>query len=121
MSLLDSILSQVGGNVDIASIAGKVGIDPAMAQQAVTALAAAHPQEGDTVQTAAAQSGIDPAMLTQVMSSMGGEGALGQVSQMIQAHPDVVAGISKFLDRDGDGNPLNDVLGMATSFFGKKS
>ena len=31
MSLFDSILSQVGGNLDVGSIASKFGIDPSMA------------------------------------------------------------------------------------------
>jgi len=30
----------------------------------------------------------------------------------------VLSGITSTLDRDGDGNPLNDVLGMAKGLFG---
>ena len=33
----------------------------------------------------------------------------------------VMGTVSGLLDRDGDGNPLNDVLGMAKGFFGSKT
>jgi hypothetical protein len=29
-----------------------------------------------------------------------------------------MSGITSMLDRDGDGNPVNDVLGMAKGLFG---
>ena len=119
MSLLDSILGQVGGNIDIAGIAAQVGIDPALAQQAVAALANAHPQPGNTVDAAAAQTGLDAGTLGQIVSSLGGEGALGQISQAMQDHPQA-ASLMNLLDRDGDGSPLNDVLGMAAGLFGKR-
>jgi len=118
MSILDGILGQVGGNVDIANLAAKVGIDPALAEKAVTALGAAHPQPGDTVTTAAATSGIDSGTLSKIVDQIGGEGVLTKVNQMLQEHPQA-AGLLAKLDRDGDGNPLNDVLGMAKNLFGK--
>ena len=49
MSLLDSILGQVGGNIDVGSIAEKFGIDPAMAEKAVAALGVSHAEPGDTL------------------------------------------------------------------------
>jgi len=30
-----------------------------------------------------------------------------------------LAGLANMLDRDGDGNPINDVMGMAKGLFGK--
>ena len=117
MSVLDSILGQVGGNLDIAGLAAKVGVDPALAQQAVTALASAQPQPGDTIATASAQTGIDSGVLGQIASQLGGEGALGQINQMLQEHPQA-ASLLSMLDRNGDGNPLDDVLGMAKGLFG---
>lgn len=118
MSLLDSVLGQLQGNVDIAGLAARVGIDPAMAQQAVAALASAHAQPGDTVETAAAQTGIDSGLIGQVAAQLGGEGGLGQLSQMIAQHPQASA-LFGLLDRNGDGSPVDDVLGMAKSLFGK--
>lgn len=119
MSLLDSLLGQLSGNVDVAAIASKVGIDPATAQNAITALGQAHAQEGDTVETAAAQTGLAPDTLNQVVSALGGTQGLGQVSQMLQNNPQILSSINSFLDRDGDGSALNDVLGMAKGLFGK--
>ena len=116
MSLLDSILGQAG-NLDIAGLAAKVGVDPALAQQAVTALAGAQTQPGDTVATAAAQTGIDSGLLGQIAGHLGGEGGLAQIASALQSNPQA-AGLLNMLDRDGDGNPVNDVLGMAKGLFG---
>jgi transposase-like protein len=61
----------LSGNADVAAIAQKVGIDPATAQNAITALGQAYPQEGDTVEAAAQQTGLAPDTLNQVVSAMG--------------------------------------------------
>ena len=68
--------------------------------------------------TAAARTGIDSGTLSQIVDHIGGEGALARFSQILADHPQA-AGIMGQLDRDGDGNPLNDVLGAAGSLFGK--
>jgi len=120
MSLLDSLLGQLGGNVDLASIAAKVGIDPAVAQTAVAALGQAHTAEGDTVETAAAQTGLDSGTLNSVLGALGGTAGLGQVASLLQSNPQVLSAVSGFLDRDGDGSPVNDLMGMAKGFFGKE-
>lgn len=117
MSLFDSILSQVTSNVDVANLAAKVGIDPAMAEKAIAALGAAHPQPGDTVTAAAASTGLDPSVLSQIVGHIGGEGSLGQFAQMIAQNPQA-ASLLGGLDKDGDGNPLNDLAGMAKGLFG---
>ena len=48
----------------------------------------------------------------------GGEAGLEKLNGMIKDNP-ALAGIAGMLDRDGDGNPLDDVLGMAKGLFGK--
>lgn len=121
MSLFDSILGQVGQNTDIANMATKLGIDPAMAEKAVAALAQQHTQPGDTVEAAAAQTGLDSGTMGQVLEHLGGEGALGQVNQMINDHPQIMAGLTSMFDRDGDGSVMNDLAGMAKGFFGSKT
>lgn len=118
MSMFDGILGQFGNNADIANLASKVGIDPALAEKAVAALGAAHPRPGDTISTAAATSGIDSATLGRIVDQIGGEGVLAKVNELMKDHPEA-AGLLGKLDRDGDGNPLNDVLGMARNLFGK--
>jgi len=117
MSLFDSILGQVGQNVDIAGLAGQFGLDPAMAEKAVAALGVSHAEAGDTIEGAAAKTGLDAGMLSQMASQLGGEGGLGQLSGLLQGNPQL-ASVAGMLDRDGDGNPINDVLGMAKGLFG---
>ena len=107
MSLLDGILKNIGGAPDdVVNLAAKVGIPPEMAEKAIAALGRAHQQEGDTVQGAAAATGLDAGVLNQIVTQIGGEGSLTAFAGM--------------LDRDGDGNPINDILGMASGLFGKK-
>lgn len=119
MSILDSILTQVSGSPDtVAAIAEKVGIDPAMAEKAVAALGQSHAEDGDTVELAAGKTGLDSSTMGSIMEQMGGEGALGDLAGKMGGDSKL-AGIASMLDRDGDGNPLNDVMGMASSLFGK--
>lgn len=118
MSLLDGLLGQVAQNVDIAGLAAKVGIDPAMAEQAVAALGVAHTAPEDTVGLAAEKTGLDPSVLTQIVGHIGGEGSLGEFASLLQGNS-AVAGIAGMLDKDGDGNPLNDLAGLAGGLLGK--
>ena len=119
MSLLDSIMGQVGQHVDVVNMAAKLGIDPKMAELAITALGVAHPKPGDTVTEAAARTGLDTGTLNQIVEAIGGEGSLGEFARMLHDNPQA-AGIIGMLDRDGDGNPLDDIAGMAGGLFGKK-
>lgn len=119
MGIFDSILGAVGGT-DIENLAAKVGIDPAMAEKAVAALGAAHAKEGDTVETAAAQTGLDTSVMSQIVEHIGGEASLGKYSQIVESNPQIMSRITSAVDRDGDGNPVNDVLGMAKGLFGSK-
>ncbi len=123
MSILDGILKQVSGSPDtVAAIAEKVGIDPEMAEKAVAALGASHAEDGDTIELAAEKTGLDAGALGGIMEQMGGEGALGDLAGKMQGEAGeggALAGIASMLDRDGDGNPINDVMGMAKSLFGK--
>ncbi|MCX9146661.1 hypothetical protein [Erythrobacter sp. WG] len=106
MSILDGILKNIGGAPDdVVNLARQVGLDPAMAEQAIAALGRTHQLDGDTVQLAAERTGISPDILQQIVTAIGGEGSLTHFASM--------------LDRDGDGNPLDDVLGMAKGLFGK--
>jgi hypothetical protein len=116
MSLLDSLLGQICQNVDVASIAGKLGIDPGLASQAIAALGAAHAQPGDTVETAAGQTGIDMGTLSQVAQELGGSEGLGQLSQAMQNHPQAAELMNMI---GGGGNAAGGLLGMAEGFFNK--
>ncbi|MCB2088584.1 MAG: hypothetical protein R3E18_09630 [Sphingomonadaceae bacterium] len=118
MSIFDSILKQVAGAPDdVTNLASKLGIDPAMAEKAIAALGQSHQMEGDTVELAAAKTGLDAGTLSSIVEQIGGEGSLTSFADAIKNDP---SSIAKLLDRDGDGNPLNDVMGMAKGLFGKK-
>jgi hypothetical protein len=118
MSLLDGLLSQLGPNVDVANLAAKVGIDPALAEKAIASLGAAHQQPGDTVSLAAEKTGLDSNILNQIVGHIGGEGSLGEFARMLKDSPQA-GSIFSALDKDGDGNPLNDLAGLAKGLFGK--
>ncbi|RDC60562.1 hypothetical protein HME9302_01773 [Alteripontixanthobacter maritimus] len=106
MSLFDSILGQVSDNPTIKNMAAKFGLDPADAAKAVAALGEAHQDPGDTIEIAAQKTGMDADTLSKIRESIGGEGSLGSFASMI--------------DKDGDGNPLNDIANMAKGLFGEK-
>lgn len=119
MGLLDGILGQVAGSPDtVADLAGKLGIDPALAEKAVVALGRAHAEPGDTVALAAGKAGLDAGMLGQVLAQLGGEGALGDIAGRL-ASDSRFASVLGMVDRDGDGNPLDDIAGIARGLFGK--
>lgn len=118
MSLLDSILGQLDGPADVANLAAKLGIDKGVAEKAIAALGQAHGEPGDTIAGAAAKTGLDGGTLGKIVEQIGGEGSLAEFARMLRDHPQA-SGIFGMLDRDGDGNPLNDIAGMAKGLFGK--
>ncbi|WP_379922162.1 hypothetical protein [Erythrobacter sp. R86502] len=105
MSIFDGILKNIGGAPDdVVNLAHKLGIDPKMAEQAIAVLGKTHTMDGDTVGLAAEKTGMSPDILNQIVAAIGGEGSLTNFASM--------------LDRDGDGSPLNDIMGMAKGFLG---
>lgn len=118
MSILDGILGQLGGDATVTNLAAKVGLSPEHAESAIQALAKCHPMEGDTAEGAAAATGLPVGKLQEIIGQIGGEGSLGQFASLLRQ--DGAGGILGALDRDGDGNPLNDLTGIASGFFGKK-
>lgn len=105
MSILDGILKNIGGAPDdVVNLARQVGLDPAMVEKAIGALGKTHQLDGDTVTLAAEKTGISPDILNQIVGAIGGEGSLTNFAAM--------------LDRDGDGNPVDDIMDMAKGMFG---
>jgi ATP phosphoribosyltransferase regulatory subunit HisZ len=119
MSILNSIFSQFGQDVDVGNMAEKLGIDPTVAEKAIAALGQAHQEQGDTIEGAAAKTGLDTNVLSQIVEHIGGEGSLGEFARMLKDNPQA-SGLLGMLDRDGDGNPLDDLSDMAKGLFGKK-
>ena len=117
MGIFDTILAQAG-HADIGNLASKLGLPPEMAEKALAALGQSHAEPGDTVAAAAAKTGLDTGMLGQIVQQIGGEGSLAHYGQALQDNPQL-SGVFKWLDQDGDGNPLDDVMGMAGKLFGQ--
>jgi hypothetical protein len=140
MGIFDSVIQGLEQQA-AGAIAAKMGIDPSMAQAAIGALTQAHGQQGNTVATAAQNSGLSPDVLSQIVTQCGGAGGLGALAGALtgaggpvqdpsdpQAQAPAggglggilsglggaggLAGMASMLDRDGDGNPLNDLAGM---------
>jgi hypothetical protein len=108
MSILDGILKNIGGAPDdIVNLANKVGLDPAIVEQAVAVLGKTHQMDGDTVTLAAEKTGLGADTLNQIVAAIGGEGSLTHFASI--------------LDMDNDGNPMDDIMGMAGKLFGGKS
>ena len=103
MSLLNGLLGQLAGNVDIENLAQKIGLSPEHVEAAVTALAAAHIQPGDTIEGAAASTGLPLDKLQEIVGHIGGEGSLGQFASLLHAQ----GGAEKLLG------------GLASGLFGK--
>jgi len=119
MSLFDSIMGAAGGQTTVANMAEKLGIDASIAEKAIAALGQSHVEDGDTVELAANKTGLDMGVLGSIVDMLGGEESLAKFNQILDDNPQA-KGILNMLDRDGDGNPLNDIAGMAKGFFGKK-
>ncbi|HEX6072901.1 MAG TPA: hypothetical protein VFY95_07835 [Sphingomicrobium sp.] len=96
MGMLDGILEQAVGAVDIQQIAQRVGLPADKVESAISALGAAHPQAGDTVQTAAGQTGIEPGKLQEIVGHLGGEDALGKIASLL-GQGGMLGGLSSFL------------------------
>ena len=100
MSILNGILGQVSEDATVQNLAAKVGLSPEQAEQAIAALAHAHTQDGDTVQTASQNTGIPSDTLSQIVEHLGGEGSLGQFASLLEAQggaSSLLGGLKNFL------------------------
>jgi hypothetical protein len=130
MSLLGSLLQQVEGSDALASLAAKVGL-PADQVQSIGDSLLAKIQGGSTAEQAAAdtaaETGADPdqvqAMIPAIADHVGADGASGIMDKLggMAGASGIMGTVTGMLDRDGDGNPLNDVMGMAKGLFGSKT
>ena len=85
MSFLNGLLGQLGGDTTVQNLAEKVGMTPDQVESAVSALGAAHGANGDTVETAAADTGLPADKLQEIVGHLGGEGSLGQFASLLQS------------------------------------
>jgi hypothetical protein len=102
--MLDGLLGQLAGNVDVKNLASRIGLEPDQVEAAIHALGIAHPQPGDTVETAAAATGLPAQTLQDIVGHIGGEGSLASFASLLNAQ----GGIEGAL-----GSLASDFLGKA--------
>ena len=101
--MLEAIL---GNLINLDDLAAKTGLPADQLQGLVTGLkAAAGELNLSSVMEAAQASGIS---MDQIQSMLGAVGGAAGVQEAL----------SGFLDKDGDGNPLNDLGSLAKGLFG---
>lgn len=114
----NEILGQIFGSKEISrTVAGQAsqstGIDPALLKKMLPLLAMAvtgylaSRKAGDASTQDGTQSGGLGGMLGQVLDGVLGGG------QSPAAQSGALGGLASLIDLDGDGNPLDDILGMA--------
>lgn len=129
MGMLEDLMAQSGG-LDLAAIGAKVGLTPEQVQAAASQLLPkiADPNVDNEAATdeVAASTGIPATVLASLVPAIvnaasssptsGQGGVLGSILAGIGGNVEGRGGwfgtITSFLDRDGDGNPINDVMGM---------
>lgn len=126
MGLLDKALGMLPDNVNLDSVAEKVGMTADELKTGGEALFAKL-QEGSVdkataIKEAAAEAGVDAEKLKGLMPAMAEKAGLdgeGGLMEKLGGENGVLGKFTGFLDRDGDGNPLNDITDMAKGFFKK--
>jgi len=112
---LDGII----GNLD--DIAARVGIPPEQIQS-VTESLGARIQGGagqtEALAATASEHGLSLEKLQGVLAGLGGTGALERIG-IDPAKGDILGQVTGFLDKDGDGNAIDDLTDMAKGFFGR--
>ena len=93
MGMFDNLMGNLGG---LEAIAQKVGLEPEQMQGLLNEIGA---------KIGSGETSVSADALQQLLGQFGGpEAILGQ--------------LGGFLDRDGDGNPLNELSGLAKGLFG---
>lgn len=127
MSLLDGLLGQAG-NIDLGALAGQLGLSTdelkAGGESMLGKLAGGGVDAGGAAADAAAETGIDVSKLQALLPALAShfgeadvEGLLGKIG--LTGGDGMMGKLGSMLDRDGDGNPINDIAGFAKGLFGK--
>tara|TARA_R110000772_G_scaffold39727_10_gene93182 strand:- start:525 stop:905 length:381 start_codon:yes stop_codon:yes gene_type:complete len=126
MGLLDSALGMLPDNVNLDSIAEKVGMTAdelkTGGEALFTKLKDGSVDKATAIKEAAAESGVDAEKLKGLIPAMAEKAGLdgeGGLMEKLGGEDGIFGKVSGFLDRDGDGNPLNDITNMAKGFFKK--
>jgi hypothetical protein len=129
-SLID-MLGQLGGGALAGNVMGAEPTEPARGNDVLGQIFGSKDVSRSVAQDAAGKTGIDPATLKAMLpllamlvggylsarakgSGAEGSGGLGGVGEILSSSG---GGLGRLLDLDGDGNPLDDIIGMAGKLF----
>lgn len=105
MSMFDDLLGNMGG---LEAVAAKIGLEPEQ-MQALMSEIGAKIGSGETdvaaLATTAAEHGVSADQLQELFGHFGGPEA-------------IMSKLGGLFDRDGDGNPLNELGNLAKGLFG---
>ena len=126
MAMLDKIMDMLPEGVDVDSMAEKIGMTTDELKNGGEALFEKL-RDGSTdkataIKEAAAEAGVDAEKLKGLLPAMAEKAGLdgeGGLMDKLTGDDGLLGKVSGFLDRDGDGNPLNDITDMAKGFFKK--
>lgn len=118
MGLLDNLIGQ-GGNIDLGALGQQVGLNPDQVRQGMEAMLGritGGETQDQAAAGAAAETGLSlqslQGLLPALSAQLGGDGVEGLMTRLTGE-----GGLLSGLDRDGDGNPINDLTGMARGLF----
>lgn len=105
MGMFDDLLGNMGG---LEAIAAKIGVQPEQMQALMSEIGgkiASGETDVAALATTAAEHGVSADKLQELLADFGG--------------PEAILGkLGSFFDRDGDGNPLGELGGLAKGLFG---
>jgi len=126
MNMLDKVMAMLPENFSIDEIAEKAGMTADEAKRGGEALFAKLRDDGTdkmaAIKEAAAEAGVDPEKLKGLLPAMAEKAGLdgeGSLMDKLGGEDGLLGKMTGFLDRDGDGNPINDLTDMAKGFFRK--
>lgn len=122
MGILDGLLGQAG-KIDLGALASQVGLSGDEVKTGGEALLSRLSGGGQDVAgaaaSAAAETGLPLEKLQALLPALASQFGEGGVEGILAKLSGGAGGLLSALDKDGDGNPLNDLAGMAKGLFGK--